>query len=150
MDGINLADYRKFQRYTPTVNYSDAGTFEVVYGSFGPSSALTIEPTKAVALFCYRFAVETILFLKQNETLKEIPASKPKKKYRVVEKCDVIVWPCEQPEIIRKTEVGEILNGRADCYDKPDFFSVLHDGDGAYVKKSAVEPLGLEHESDPS
>lgn len=100
-------------------------------------------------MFCYRFAIETILFLKQNEAVKEISPSKAKRRFQVVEKCDIIVWPRDNSEIIREAEVGEILSGKADYYDKPNFFAVLQDYDDAFVEKNAVVPLVSENENDP-
>lgn len=134
MDGINLPDYRRFQMYTPIVNLSDAGTFQGVYSAFGEP----IEPTRDIALFCHRFSIEAILLMKNNQLPPRYPIQEPNRKFRVIEKCDVIVWPSKKLEIIRQAEVGELLLGRAKNFDTSDYIAVIQDGDDAYVKKDAV------------
>lgn len=44
MHGINLSDYIKFQRYTPVVHLSDAGTYQVVHGVSGEP----VDPTRDI------------------------------------------------------------------------------------------------------
>lgn len=136
--GINLADYRRFQRFTPTVHLSDAGTYSVINFSSGEL------PTRDFVLFCHRFVIEAILLIKKNQLPSRFPFHKPSRKLRVIKKCDIIVWPCNDPEIIRQAEVGEILLGRLGKFDKSGYNAILQDDDEAYVSSDAVEPLGLE------
>lgn len=136
-DGISLSDYRLFQRYTPNVNLSDAGTFEVVYMAFGQP----VEPTQEIALFCHRFAIEAILLMKTNQLPPRFSIIEGKRKFRVTQKCPIIVWPCEDPEIIRYVEEGETLIGGAEHFDKPDYVAIIQDDDNAYIKGDGVLPV---------
>lgn len=137
IDGINLADYRRFQRYTPVVQLFMGGTFQV-YSGFGEP----IEPTKDIALFSYRFVIEALLLMGNNRLPPRFPVQEPKRKFQIVKRCDVIVWPCENPEIIRQADVGEILYGWARSQvrdsDTTDYVAIVQDFDDAYVKKDAV------------
>lgn len=134
MLGINLADYRRFKRYTPIVHLSMAGTFQIVHGGFGKP----IEPTKETALFCHQFVIDAILIMKANQLPPQFPIRESKRKFRVAKKCPIIVWPCENPEIIRYAEEGEILSGRAKNYDKSEYVAIFQDGDEAYIEKNFV------------
>lgn len=134
MDGINLSDYRRFQRYTPVVHLTMAGTYEVLYTGHGDSADLS----RDIALFCHRFAIEAILLMKNNQLPPRFPIQEPERQLRVIEKSAVIVWPCEDPEIIRYAEKGEILQGRSKKQDKPNYIAIIQDEDDAYIEKDAV------------
>lgn len=134
MLGINLADYTRFKRYTPIVHLSMAGTLQILYGGFGKQ----IEPNKETALFCHRFVIDTILIMKANQLPPQFPVRESKRKVRVYKKCPIIVWPCENPEIIRYAEEGEVLIGRTKNLDKSEYVAIIQDGDDAYLEKSCV------------
>lgn len=137
-DGISISDYRIFQRYAPNVNLSEAGTYEVICPAFGQP----IEPTQEIALFCHRFAIDSILIMKANQLPPRFPTiEEAKRKLRVTKKCPIIVWPCEDPEIIRYAEEGEILVGRAERFDKSDYIAIVQDGDDAYIKEDGVSSV---------
>lgn len=132
--GINLSDYRRFKRYAPIVHLTMAGTFRIVHGGFGQP----IETTKESALFCHRFVIDAMLTMKANQLPSQLPLRESKRKLRVVKKGPIIVWPCENPEIIRYAEEGEMLLGRTQNHDKPDYFAIIQDGDYAYIAKDVV------------
>ena len=133
-DGISLSDYRLFQKYTPNVNLSEAGTYEVIYLAFGQP----IEPTQEIALFCHRFAIDAILIMKTNQLPPRFPIIEAKRKLRVTKECTIIVWPCEDPEIIRYAEEGEIVIGRAEHFDKSNYIAIVQDDDSAYIEGDGV------------
>jgi len=132
--GINLADYRRFKRYTPNVNFTITGKFHIVYIGVGER----IEPTKENALFCHQFVIDAILTMKINQLPSQFPLRESKRKFRVVKKGPIIVWPYENPEIIRHAEEGEILLGRTQNNDESEYFAIFQDGDDAYIAKDFV------------
>lgn len=132
--GINLADYRRFKRYTPNVYFTATGKFHINYIGFGK----TIEPTKEKALFCNRFVIDAILTMKANQLPSQFPLRENKRKFRVVKKGPIIVWPYENPEIIRYAEEGEILLGRTKNNDESECFAIFQDGDNAYIAEDLV------------
>ena len=134
MLGINLADYRRFKRYAPIVHLTMAGTFEIVHGGFGNP----VEPTKENALFCHRFVIDAILIMKANQLPSQYPSREIKRKFRVVKKGAIIVWPCENPEVIRYAEEGETLISCTQNRDKSDYITIIQDGDDAYIEKNLV------------
>ena len=134
MDGINLSDYRRFQGYTPIVHLSMAGRYEVIDMGVVDPAKLSHE----IAIFCYHFAIDAILLMKNNQLPPRFPIQEPERQLRVIEKSALIVWPCDDPEIIRYAEKGEILQGRSKKQDKPNYIAIIQDDDDAYIEKGAV------------
>ena len=87
------------------------------------------------------------LVIKNNQLPSRLPVRKPERKFRVVKKCDVIVWPCKNLEVIRQAEEGEIILGRSSKQDKEDHIAVFQDGDDAYIKSDALVAIDLEDNS---
>jgi hypothetical protein len=143
MEGINLSDYRRFQRYLPIVNLTLAGTYQVVYTRHIERSELS----RDTALFCHQFAIEAILLMKSNHLPPQHTShirDEVSRQLQTVRKCAVIVWPSEDPEVIRLAEKGEILEGqvrRHDRYNKSDYVAIIQDGDTAYIEKDGVISL---------
>lgn len=133
MLGINLADYRRFKRCTPTVHLTMAGTFEIVRGFGRP-----VEPTTENALFCHRFVIDSILIMKANRLPSRYPLRESKRKYQVVKRGAIIVWPGENPEVIRYAEKGETLEGSTQNRDRSNYIAIIQDGDDAYIEKDLV------------
>ena len=132
--GIKLADLRRFKKYTPIVHLTMVGTFQIVHGGFG----LSVKPTKETALFCHRFVIDAILTMKANQLPSKYPIRDSKNRLRVIKKGPIIVWPCENPEIIRYAQEGEILSSHTQKPDKPEHYAILQDGDNAYISKEFV------------
>jgi apolipoprotein N-acyltransferase len=76
--------------------------------------------------------------MKANQLPPQFPSRESKRKFRVVKKGSIIVWPSEAPEIIRYAEKDEILLGRAKNYDKPNYVAIIQDGDEAYIEENCV------------
>jgi hypothetical protein len=134
MNGINLANYRRFQRCVPIVQLTMAGTYHVVYlGDRGQ-----LEPSLENALFCYNFVIDAILLMKANKLPSRYPAQDPVRKFKVIKECRIIVWPGDDQEIIRSTEVGEILYARHERNDKAGHIAIILDGDDAFVESACV------------
>ena len=133
--GINLAEYRRFKRYTPVVHLTMAGTFEIVHGGYGAP----VTPNKEMALFCHRFVIDAILTMKANQLPSQYPPKDGKRKFRILKKSAIIVWPCDNPEVIRYAEEGETLSGSEQRHDKSEYIAIFQDGDIAYISKDFVE-----------
>lgn len=104
-DGVDLPSYKRFLRYAPIVQLSDAKT---VYLHEPPGAEIPIGPEEAA--FCYRFATDTILALKEAH----VPARFAfpidiGMEFEVVEEGDLIVWPGDNLEVIRQAVKGERL-----------------------------------------
>ena len=134
--GITLSDYIRFQRYTPVVHLSDAGTYEVIHGVSGEP----IDPTKDIAIFCLRFAIDAILLIKSNRLPLIYHRQEPKRRFKVLKSSPIIFWPSKHIEIIRYAEVGEILLALSEKYDKPDYVAIIQDEDYAFVQRNSVTP----------
>lgn len=134
MNGINLSDYRKFQRCVPIVHLTVAGTYRVTYlGGWGQ-----LEPSLETALFCYNFVIDAILLMKANKLPSKYPVKESLQKIEVIKECPIIVWPGNEPEIIRVTEIGEIFYARPERSDKAAHIAIILDGDVAYIEKACA------------
>jgi len=134
MNGINLADYRRFQRCVPIVHLTMAGTYRVVYlGGRGQ-----LEPSLETALFCFNFVIDAILIMKANKLPSKYPDQEPVRKFKVIKESPIIVWPGNDQEIIRFTEIGEILYARHERSDKAGYITIILDGDDAFVESTCV------------
>ncbi|GAG07937.1 unnamed protein product, partial [marine sediment metagenome] len=86
----------------------------------------------------HRFVIDAILIMKANQLPSQYPSRKSKRKFRAVKKGAIIVWPCENPEVIRYAEEGEILIGCTQNRDNPNYITIIQDGDDAYIEKNSV------------
>lgn len=134
MNGINLANYRRFQRCVPVVQLSVAGTYSVFY----LWDRGQMEPSLENALFCYNFVIDAILLMKANKLPSRYPGQKPVRKFEVIKEGPIIVWPGDDQEIIRSTEIGEILYARHERSDRADHIAIILDGDDAFVESACV------------
>lgn len=141
MDGLNPADFKRFERLTPQVSFSMARTVWVDY----PMGA-RIVPDREAALFCLRFAVDSILIMKENPDLRPGSIKPSGSRLKIVKRVPAIVWPVKSGdvEVIRDVEVGEIFYGN----DRPegDHVHIVLDGDPAFIDRDAVEFLPPEKE----
>lgn len=135
MDGVNLGDYRKFLREIPVVHMSDAKTFHIVWFSDRHND----ESSRDIAIFCLRFATDSILLIQQYKFPTSFRIRLPERRFKVSHDCDIIVWPSEEPEVIRLAKAGEILQGYYENYDKADYIAIAQDDESAYVKREALE-----------
>ena len=129
--GINLSDYTRFQNYTPVVHFSDAGTYAVIHGVSGEP----IDPTRDIAIFCLRFATDAIFLIKNNRLPSVYPMQEPERRFKVLKRSPIIVWPSKDIEIIRYAEVGETLLARSEKYDTPEYIAIIQNGDDAFVQR---------------
>lgn len=135
MDGVNLGDYRKFLREIPIVQMSDAKTLHIVWFSDRHND----ESSRDIAIFCLRFAIDSILLIQQYKLPTSFRINLPGRRFRVLHDCDIIVWPSNEPEVIRQAKAGEILQGYYDNFDKTNFIAISQDDESAYVKREALE-----------
>jgi hypothetical protein len=56
------------------------------------------------------------------------------------EDAELIVYPDNIKELIKKYEIGEIIVGDDERFDKEDYYSIIHQNDRAYILKNAVKP----------
>ena len=142
INGINLADYRKYRSYIPeSMNL----IIDVKHSN---------ETIEKIASFCYSFVIDAIFLMKEHKFVPSYPIQKHNTiKVKVIEKCDILVDGFEKSEIIREAVVGEILNTfwqndlEAIFYpnNKRDFIEINQDSDKAYVKKDFVEIINNEN-----
>jgi hypothetical protein len=135
MDGVNLGDYRRFLREIPIVHMSDAKTFEIVWFSDRHND----ESSRDIAVFCLRFAIDSILLIQQYKLPTSFRIKLPERRFKVLHDCDIIVWPSNEPEVIRQAKAGEILQGYYENFDKPDYIAITQDDESAYVKRVCLE-----------
>lgn len=135
MDGINLGDFRRFLMLTPKISRSAANTLHVS-GHGSRSNA-----TRDEASFCLRFVQDSILKMQEYLLPPDHSIAFPEKKYRVVQDTNVIVWPCEDPEVIRAAIAEELLPSYYEIYHQPGFIAIVQDDDIAFVNNNDVETV---------
>ena len=135
MDGVNLGDYRKFLREIPIIHMSDAKTVEVVWFTQGQHP----EPSRDSASFCLRFATDSILLIQQYRLPPNIRIKLPERHFYVLHDCDIIVWPSQEPEVIRQAKAGEILQGYYENFDVTDYIAIVQDDESAFIKREALK-----------
>jgi len=134
MNGINLANYRRFQRFVPAVKLSMSGNHSVFYSG----GREQLESSLENALFCYNFVIEAILLMKANKLPSRYPDQKAVRTFKVIKEGSIIVWPGNDQEIIRSTEIGELLSARHERNDLGEHIAIILDGDDAFVKSACV------------
>ena len=134
MNGINPAHYKRFQNCVPGVSISAAGTYQTIYTGM----SCMLPPTYENAIFCQDFVIEAIILTKENKPPSITKNHDSSRKFDVISEGSIIVWPCDDHEIIRTTEIGEILYGRHENHDKTGYFAIFLDGDTAFVESSCV------------
>ena len=138
MDGINLGDYRRFKRHAPNVNFSSANTVWATWHFHSTPDKLTRED----AIFCLRFAIDSILLMQQYRLPSHHMIPFPNQYYQVVRDTKIIVNPGDEPEIIRVAKVGEVLQQYYELYGKQDFIPIVQDEICAYVGAADVKLKG--------
>jgi len=150
INGINLADYRRFKKYTPYVHLFKIPETGRLDFDFKHSN----ETIKDIALFCYRFVIDAIFLMKEHKFLSSFPARYLNNvKFKVIKKCAVLVRPFEDFEIIRQADVGETLDSfyQTDLEaifnlnKKSDFVEINQDSDRAFVKTDSVEIINKDN-----
>ncbi len=137
MDGINLAEYRRFRSVTPVVTLSVAGTIHTHWPGMQRG-----EPTIEDAQRCIQFVTESVLLIKDNYVESDWEVRRaPGEKLRVIETTPVVVFPEDDPEVIRTTTVGEILLSYGSKREYKGHFSVFQDGEEAYISVKSVEEV---------
>jgi|GEM_PF-5037572 len=135
MDGVNLGDYRRFLREIPIIHMSVAKTVEIVWFTRDQLS----EPSQDSASFCLRFASDSILLMQQYRLPPNTRIKLPERRFYVLHDYDIIVWPSQEPEIIRRAKAGEILQGYYENFDQTDYIAIVQDDDSAFVKREALK-----------
>lgn len=140
MDGVDLAEFRRFQSIVPVVDLSEAGTVHMHWPS-GPH----VEPTIENAHSCIRFVIESALRIKQNY-VKPKWTRQPElgKKLRVIEVTPIVVYPEDSPEVIREAIVGEILFSYKLRREHRAHVAVLQGGERAYISAKSIEEVNTE------
>ena len=136
-DGVNISDYRRFLRLTPTVLMMMSNTFSIQRSLHHREAQIDY----ADASFCLRFVVDSILAMKKNGAHPRRPTTYVSDlRFKVIESCPVIVWPSKDPEVVRKAEKGEILFGRGG-HAEEGYRAIVEDDDEFYVPESAVQEV---------
>lgn len=134
MDGINPIEFQKFERLAPRVEFSRAHT--ILDYRFGHR----VSPDREDALFCLRFALDSIFLMKSAYIHPSFKSELPKTSFKVIKRAPAIVWPdAERVEVIREVEEGELFSGSL-CRNGRHILISL-DGDSAYIPLEAVEEI---------
>jgi hypothetical protein len=135
MDGVHLPAYRRFDALAPYVSLTAAGTVHQGGASDRPPR------TRDDALFCLKFVTEAVLAMKRNHVRSRFNAPPmARDQLCVIQGCDLVVYPCAEPEIVRNVAVEEVLWQHPRGGARAGFLAVLEDGDCGYVPKDAVKP----------
>lgn len=139
MDGLNLANYRKFIRCTPQVFQTISGKCEPHYPMFGER----VEANKEVAMFCHQFVIDAAITMRNNKIPPRFPYRVKKRSFRVKKSSTIRTYYDSDSEVIRDAKIGEILAARDTREDIHEYIAILQDGDTAYILSEAVEEIPL-------
>lgn len=139
--GIDVASYDTFEALTPQTSvYENDGTVS----QFERQSRRVC--SREEARFCYDFAVESALALRDLEMPARIQQNSRSVRARVTTACELIVHPrTNPPEVIRIAEADEELlialrpNRGFFAPDRSKFIPIIQDGDVAYVRRDCLE-----------
>ena len=138
--GIDVVSYDKFEALTPQTSVHENGTVS----QFELQSRRV--PSREEARFCYDFAVESALALRDLEMPARIQQNSHSVRARVTTACELIVHPrTNPPEVIRVAEANEELliaplpNRGFFAPDRSKFVPIIQDGDVAYVRRNCLE-----------
>jgi hypothetical protein len=132
---VDREGLRQFDDLTPTVNIAASG-------KLWPNETRSRESTEADAVFCCNFVLDTVLKL-QNRYQPETRFDGAWRRFRVETSAPIVLpWDDATTEVIRETEVGEILLSYATANrDRLGMIAVLQDGETAYISADAVEEI---------
>ena len=138
--GIDVVSYDRFEALTPQTSVG-------LYGKVKQRERKSrTGPSREEARFCYDFAVDSALALRDIEIPGRIQQYSDNLRARVATPCELIVHPkTDPPEVIRVAEVNEQLLMAPSpnrgmfrpCH--PDFVRIIQDGDFAYVRRDCLE-----------
>ncbi len=138
--GIDVVSYDKFEALTPGTSVGQDST--VTQYGLGSTNA----PSREEARFCYDFAVDSALALRDTEMPARIQENSHSVRARVTTPCALIVHPeTDPPEVIRVAEASEELLIAPQLYsrifppDRSEFVRIIQDGDVAYVRRDCLE-----------
>jgi len=131
-NGISLNEYNRFKRYTPDISFLLAGNYFVNKNRYDIKKQCNYDN----ALFCCKFAVESILQLKNNRLPMQYSFDLSYSRFKITKDTDIIVYPVDKPEKIRTAKAGEIIKGYSGRVkkEKNGYVEILQDGDNAYIK----------------
>ena len=143
--GVDVIAYDKFEALTPgTVIEQDGGVRQRRLKS-------AAVPSPEEARFCYDFAVDSVLALREIQMPERIQQNNRTVRVRVKTRCALIVHPnSDPPEVIREAAVREDLLLVSQRYrtirphERSEFVQVMQDGDVAYVRRDCLED-GIEN-----
>ena len=137
--GIHAPSYDKFEALTPVTSVGRRGGVS----QYAPKAA--IERSREDARYCYDFAVDSILALRDIEVPPTQIAGNSAVA-RVIAPCELVVHPDHKPpEVIRLAELSEKLqiapqqNRTIYPPDRSEYLQVLQDGDVVYVRRDCIE-----------
>jgi len=138
--GIDLAEYRRFLRYTPAAVMTLAGT---VVLQRPPAEEAAVGLSEAT--FCLQFVIDAALSMRESRLPPRWPRQRvPSRAVTVSRTCDMIVWPCEKPEVVRQVAVGEELWTLAEAREESGHVPVFEDDERYFVPADALQNPGQE------
>jgi len=131
-NGVSILDYKKFERFTPKVNITMAGTFNLNKSTWDTEKYCNYENS----LFCVNFVTNYILQLQKNHLEPHRNYISKYVKYKVISDSNIIVFPVDNPEIIRVAKKGEIIKSYEHNKEIVDngYIQILQDNEIAYIE----------------
>lgn len=139
MDGIDLSEYRMFRHLAPVVTLAVVGKVHLHW----PHRA-NIGPSIEEAQQCIRFVIDSVLNMKANRIPLLTPGGTiPRFKLRVITDSPIVVYPEEDPEVIRMAVVGEVFLSPKSGTNPDGYVPIyLDDGDHGFIMFESIETLG--------
>lgn len=138
--GVDVVAFDKFEALTPWSVIGQDGSV----GPYRPKSSVVA--SREEARFCYDFAVDSILALRETQMPARIEQNNQTVRVRVKTPCALIVNPkSDPPEVIREVAVREELLLAPQLSrtifppERSEFVQVVQDGDVAYVRRDCLE-----------
>ena len=144
-DGIDPSSFKKFLIYTPRVDFGkdnsllhpnllDKKELDKFYLDEIP------EITPAIANFCYRYAVDSILKLQELSLPPVFEKTEPEIKYSVIKEAPIYVSP-NKNEKLRDAKADEIVISYKSIKNKDehDLIAIFDDNITAFITKESVK-----------
>ena len=141
-NGIDVSLYDRFEALTPATSIGQYGVVSQHKSRFTP------DPSAADARFCYDFAVESVLALRDVGVPSGFHQWRDAncERVRVIAPCHLIVHPrADPPEVIRIVRPDEELlvapksQIRRIPHNDSEFVRILQDGDIAHVRRDCLQ-----------
>lgn len=138
-NGVSILDYKKFERFTPTINIAMAGNYYLNLNMWDKEKYCNYENSN----FCVNFVTDYILQLQKNHLPPHSNYISKYVEYEVISDSNVIVYPMDNLEIIRVASKGEVVKGYNQAKDKNEdgYLRIIQDNEIAYIKGDDLKKI---------